>query len=310
MTANDRRILVKVAYMYYDENMTQQEIADKLGVSRPSVSRLLQKARQSGIVEIKISYEGSFTKLEDALEKKFNLREAIITPTEESDTLKHLLAEAAADYLMRTIKDKDMVGVSWGTTLAYIHEYVKNVSKNVTFVPLVGGVGQTNLDIHSNTITINLAKAFDGKGKLLHAPVVVDNVKVKQTLISDTSTSEILKLASKSNIAVIGIGSPLALNSTIRQTGYYTDKELKDLKNAKAVSDVCCIFLDSEGNVCPIELNQRVIGISIDELKAIPNVVGVAGGVEKREAILAVLKGGYIDVLVTDEKTAEFLLNK
>src|SRR5690554_5239485 len=97
MTANDKRILVKVAYMYYDGNMTQQEIADKLGVSRPSVSRLLQKARQSGVVEIKISYEGSFAKLEDALEKKFNLREAIITPTEESEALKHLLAEATAN---------------------------------------------------------------------------------------------------------------------------------------------------------------------------------------------------------------------
>ncbi|NLZ53173.1 MAG: sugar-binding transcriptional regulator, partial [Thermoanaerobacteraceae bacterium] len=289
---------------------TQQEIADKLGVSRPSVSRLLQKARQSGVVEIKISYEGSFAKLEDALEKKFNLREAIITPTEESEALKHLLAEAAANYLVRTIKDEDIVGVSWGTTLVHIPEYIKNVSKNATFVPLVGGVGQTKLDIHSNAITINLARAFGGKGQLLHAPVVVDSVKVKQTLISDTNISQILELASKSNIAIIGIGSPSAQNSTIRQTGYYTDKELNALNNAKAVSDISWIFLDSEGNVCPIELNQRVIGISIDKLKAIPNVVGVAGGVEKQQAILAALRGGYINVLVTDEKTAEFLLSQ
>jgi len=310
MSANDKRILVKVAYMYYDENMTQQEIADKLGVSRPSVSRLLQKARQSGIVEIKINYGGSFAKLEDALEKKFNLREAIITPYEDSENVKEFLAEAAANYLTRTIKDGDIVGVSWGTTLALIPKYIQEASRNVTFVPLVGGVGQIKLDIHSNTISINLAKAFNGKGQLLHAPVVVDSVKVKETLISDTSISEILKLASKSNIAVIGIGSPLALNSTIRQTGYYTDKELQELKEVKAVSDLCCIFLDSDGSVCPAELNQRVIGISIEKLKAIPNVVAVAGGKDKQEAILAALKGGYINVLVTDEKTAEFLLNQ
>lgn len=310
MTPNDKRILVKVAYMYNDENMTQQEIADKLGVSRPSVSRMLQKARQNGIVEIKIRYEGSFTKLEDALEKKFNLREAIIAPFEESDALKHLLAEAAANYLTRTIKDEDIVGVSWGTTLALIPKYIRNISKNVTFVPLVGGVGQTKLDVHSNAITINLAKAFGGKGQLLHAPVVVDSVKVKQTFISDTNINKILKLAAKSDIAVIGIGSPSAQSSTIRQTGYYTDKELNALKKANAVSDICWIFLDSDGNVCPTELNQRVIGITVDKLKAIPNVVAVAGGVEKQEAILAALKGGYINVLVTDEKTAEFLLNQ
>ena len=310
MDANNNRILVKVAYMYYDENMTQQEIADKLGVSRPSVSRMLQRARQNGIVEIKIRYEGSYTKLEDALEKTFHLREAVITPFEKPEILKHLLAEAAANYLMRTIKDNDIVGVSWGTTLALIPKYVKNVSRNVTFVPLVGGADQTKLDIHSNAITINLANAFGGKGQLLHAPVVVDSAKVKEILISDTSISEVLELASRADVAIIGIGSPSAQSSTIRQTRYYTDKELNALQKAHAVSDICWIFLDRDGNVCPIELNQRVIGITVDKIKDIPNVIAVAGGTEKQDAILAALKGGYINVLVTDEKTAEFLLNQ
>lgn len=308
MASYEKRILTKAAHMYYDEDMTQQEIADKLGVSRPSVSRLLQRARQKGVVEIKIRYEGSFAKLEDAIEKSFGLREVVITPSEESEGLKYHLAEAVASYLIRTIKDGDIVGVSWGTTLVHIPKYIKNVTKDVTFVPLVGGVGQTKLDIHSNAIAINLARAFGGKGQLLHVPVVVDSVKVKQTLVSDTSINQILKLASKANIAIAGIGSPSAPNSTIRQTGYYTDRELNDLKNAKAVSDICWIFLDAEGNLCPIELNQRVIGISIDDLKVIPTVVGVAGGIQKHEAILAALKGHYIDVLVTDEKTAGFLL--
>jgi DNA-binding transcriptional regulator LsrR (DeoR family) len=133
-------------------------------------------------------------------------------------------------------------------------------------------------------------------------------VDVKKTLISDTSISQVLKLASRANIALIGIGSPLAPNSTIRQTGYYTDRELNDLRNAKTACDLCWIFIDAEGKLCPLELNQRVIGISIDDLKVIPTVVGVAGGSEKHEAILATLKGHYIDVLVTDEKTANFLL--
>jgi deoxyribonucleoside regulator len=309
MASYDKRILTKVAHMYYDEDMTQQEIADKLGVSRPSVSRQLQKARQKGVVEIKICYEGSFTKLEDALEKKFGLREAIIAPSEESERLKNYLAEAAASYLTRTIKDGDIIGVSWGTTLVHIPKYIKNVTKDVTFVPLVGGVGQTKLDIHSNAIAINLAKSFGGKGQLLHAPVIVDSVEVKKTLISDTSISQVLNLASKANIALVGIGSPSAPNSTIRQTGYYTERELNDLHKVKAVCDISWIFIDPEGNLCPLELNQRVIGISIDDLKVIPTVIGVAGGVEKHEAILAALKGHYIDVLVTDEKTGNYLLS-
>lgn len=308
MADNEKRILTKIAHMYYDENMTQQEIANKFGVSRPSVSRLLQKARQEGIVEIKIHYEGSYAKLENILEKSFGLREVIITPTEEGDGLKRHLAEAAASYLERTIKEGDIVGISWGTTLVHIPSYIKTKIKNVTFVPLVGGAGQTKLDIHANAIAINFAEAFGGSGRLLHAPVTVDSIAVKQTLISDKNIKQILELAAKSDIAVVGIGSPVDPGSTIRQTGYYTETELNSLKEANAVCDISWIFLDEEGNLCPIELNKRVIGISMEDLNKIPTVVGVAGGQAKRKAILAAIKGHHIDVLVTDEKTAEFLL--
>ncbi|HHV18568.1 MAG TPA: sugar-binding transcriptional regulator [Thermoanaerobacterales bacterium] len=304
----EKRLLTKVAQMYYDENKTQQEIADKYGISRPSVSRLLQKAREKGIVEIKVHNEFSFTVLEKELEKKFNLREVIITPTDENESLKRLLAEAAAGYLTRVLKDHDIIGVSWGTTLAYISEYIKNETRDVVFVPLVGGVGQSRLDVHSNQIVLNLARAFNGKWQLLHVPAIVDSEEVRESLLSDTNISKSLEIASNSNVALIGIGAPLAPNSTILETGYYTDKILNDLEKAGAICDLCSIFIDVDGKVCDVELNQRVIGISIDHLKKIPIVVGVAGGVDKHEAILAALKGRYINVLVTDEKTGNYLL--
>lgn len=308
MASNDKRILTKVAHMYYDESMTQQEIANKLGISRPSVSRLLKRARDEGIVEIKIRYEGSYAKLENILEKTFGLREVIVTPPEEGEGLKHRLAEATAEYLERTIKEGDIVGVSWGTTLVHIPKYINTKIKNVTFVPLVGGAGQTKLDIHSNAIVINFARAFGGKGRLLHAPVTVSSIEVRESLVSDRSIKQILDLAAKSTIAVVGIGSPTDPESTIRQTGYYSESELNHLKEAGAVCDISWIFLDKEGNLCPIELNERVIGISIEDLDKIPTVVGVAGGKAKHEAVLAAVKGRHLDILVTDEETAEFLL--
>lgn len=304
----EKRLLTKVSQMYYDENKTQQEIADKYGISRPSVSRLLQKARQKGIVEIKVHNEFSFTVLEKELEKELNLREVIITPTDKDEGLKQLLAEAAAGYLTRILKDDDIIGISWGTTLAYVPEYIKNETRDVVFVPLVGGVGQSRLDVHSNQIVLNLARAFNGKWQLLHAPAIVDSEEVRKSLLSDTNISRSLEIASNSNVALIGIGAPLAPNSTILETGYYNDKVLNDLERAGAVCDLCSIFINSEGKVCNVELNQRVIGISTDNLKKIPIVTAVAGGVDKHEAILAALKGHYINVLVTDEKTGEFLL--
>lgn len=304
----ERRLLTKIAQMYYDENKTQQEIANRYGVSRPSISRFLQKAREKGIVEINIHNEFSFTGLEKELENIYNLREVIITPSENDSVLKKLLAEAAATYLVRILKDKDIVGVSWGRTLVHIPQYIKGMTRDVTFVPLVGGVGQSILDIHSNQIVINLARAFNGKWELLHVPVIVDSSSLRNTLLSDTNISHSIKLGSKADVALIGIGAPLAPNPTMLETGYYNDAILNDLKASGAVCDLCSVFIDNEGKVCDAELNQRVISISLDSLKNIPTVIGVAGGVEKHEAILAAIKGHYIDVLITDKKTGEFLL--
>lgn len=308
----DNRLLIRIAHMYYDENKTQQEIADRLGISRPSISRLLQKAREEGIVEIKINYGDSFARLEDALEKTFGIKEVIITPfEEEGEGLKKLLAEATAGFLMRILKDGDVVGVSMGTTLAYIYEYLKNAPRlKVTFVPLIGGVGQTRLDVHSNHIVINLARAFDGEWQLLHAPAIVDSINVKNTILSDKNTRQVMEFAEKSSVALIGIGSPLTPHSTIFQTGYFTEKELEELKNAGAVCDLCSIFLDKDGKLCPVEINQRVISISLEKLDKIPIVIGVAGGRDKQEAILAALKGKHLDVLITDEHTGNFLLSR
>ncbi|HHX24650.1 MAG: sugar-binding transcriptional regulator [Tepidanaerobacteraceae bacterium] len=304
----ERRLLTKTAQMYYEENKTQQEIANRYGVSRPSISRFLQKAREKGIVEIKINSEFSFTGLEKELEDKYDLREVIIIPSEKDSMLKRSLAEAAATYLVRILKDKDIVGVSWGRTLVHIPQYIEGVNKDVTFVPIVGGVGQSILDIHSNQIVINLARAFNGKWELLHVPVIVDSSDLRDSLLSDTNIRHCIKLGSNADVALIGIGAPLAPNPTILETGYYTDAILNDLKASGAVCDLCSVFIDKEGKVCDTELNQRVISISLDSLKNIPTVIGVAGGEEKHEAILAALKGHYIDVLITDENTGEFLL--
>ncbi|ADL08191.1 sugar-binding transcriptional regulator [Thermosediminibacter oceani] len=305
----DRRLLIKIAHMYYDENKTQQEIADKLGISRPSVSRLLQKAREEGIVEIKINYEGSFAKLEDTLEKCFNLKEVIITPYDEGEGLKRYLAEAAAGFLVRTLKDKSLVGVSWGTTLAYVPEYIKNAPElDATFIPLVGGVGQTRIDLHSNQIVMNLARCFSGRWQLLHAPALVDSVEVKNTLLSDSNIRQVLEMAERVDIALIGIGSPFGAESTMLETGYFSERELEDLKRSGVCCDLCSRFIDEHGNPCCPELNERVIAISLKKLKEIPLVIGVAGGHEKRKAILAALRGHYLDVLITDEKTGQFLM--
>ncbi|QSQ09588.1 Deoxyribonucleoside regulator [Koleobacter methoxysyntrophicus] len=312
-TWKDERLMVKIANMYYNENLTQQNISDRLGISRPVVSRLLQRAREENIVEIKINSFYSFADKEKLLEKMYNLEEVIIVPyqNEGAVNLKEILGEAAADYLERIIKDGDIVGVSWGTTLYEIPRHLTNkrVLPNTTFVPLVGGIGQTKYEVHSNQIVIQLAEKFGCKCILLHAPAIVDSIEIKEIIISDMNAKNVLELARKSDIALVGVGAPIS-TSNILKSGYIGERELKNLKQSGAIGDICTFFFNEKGELCDVEINNRVVGITLDDLRKIPRVIGIAGGKQKAMSILGALRGSYLDVLVTDERTADYLISQ
>ncbi|TZE81531.1 sugar-binding transcriptional regulator [Calorimonas adulescens] len=304
------RLLIKISTLYYGDNLTQDEISKKLNISRPAVSRLLKKAREEGIVEIKINSSYGYSNLEEALEKRFGLKEAIVIEyqNEEQGILKRELGKAAAALLMRIIKNKDIVGLSWGTTLASIPPFIKQkYTPDALFVPMVGGIGQVNYDVHSNNITTEFAKAFGGKWQLLHAPAFVDRMDVKKSILSDTNVKRVLDTAANADIAVVGIGAPIE-SSTMLASGYFGESEIKLLKEAGAIGDLCSRFFDRDGNPCDVDINDRVIGIPLHILKDINTVVGVAGGKEKVLSILGALKGGYIDIIVTDNLTAGELI--
>ncbi|MDK2835840.1 MAG: deoxyribonucleoside regulator [Thermosediminibacterales bacterium] len=309
MDNNDIRLITRAAHMYYDDNMTQQAISDKLGISRPAVSRLLKKAREEGIVEININSPYSFSQQERQIEKLYGLREVIIVPyyNDENIKLKKILGKAAALYLTRVIKDGDIIGVSWGTTLYCMLENLKvGRQYDVVFVSLVGGIGNTQIEVHSNQLVINFSRIFGGKGQFLHAPAIVDSIEVKKSISSDKKIREVLELGQKSNIALVGIGSPDS--TTMMKAGYFSTRDIQELKEAGVIGDICSQFFDIQGRLCNAEMNQRGIGLTLDQLKKIPLVIGVAGGTLKMKSILGALRGGYLDVLVTDSKTAKFLI--
>lgn len=298
--------------MYYEQNMTQQQISNILEISRMTVSRMLQKAREEGVVDIKVNYDGSYIELEDDIKDKYSLKEVIITPFDQGESLKQILAEATASILIRILKPNDIVGVGWGSTLAYIPNSVdKDVKVGITFVPLIGGYGQTKIEIHANQIASNLASAFSGKSYLMHAPAMVDSLELKNALLTDNNISSVLQIGEKSNIAIIGIGSPFSPESTMFESGYFRNEDIEELRRDRAECDiVSCTYLDNKGNECGLELIRRTIGITAAALKGIPLVIGVAGGAEKCLAIKLALKAGYLTGLVTDVKTAKFLLNE
>lgn len=307
--SDDSRILLKIARMYYEEGATQAEIANVLGVSRPLISKYLSKAREMGLVEIIIHDElvNPHTDLESRLERKFQLREVIIVQEAGTNGAKRNLGIAAGNYLLRVAKENQIIGVSSGTTVYEVASAMpKGHVPSLTIVPLVGGVGDERVDIHANHIAAQIADRLGSEYKLLHAPVVVDSPEAKEIFLRQKLIADIVKFASKCDIAIVGIGGSPE-HSTMVKAFYGGDYE-KELMEAGVVGDICNNFINAYGQACEISWNSRVIAINLDALKNIPLVIGVAQGLEKVEAIRAALTGRLVNVLVTDEVTAEYLL--
>ena len=310
----EANLMIKCCKLYYEENLTQNEIATILGVSRPTISRLLDEGRKSGVVKIEIvnPIENNYGILERNIEKKYSLREVIIVDDDkDDDAQKKNIAKACAEYLKRIVKTDDNIGVSMGTTIKNIGKYIEPNSKlNLTLIPLIGGVGQTQIEIHPNHVVMDLARAFRGDFKLLHAPAVVSNGEIRNTFLKEESLENILEMGKKVDIAIVGIGSPITDKSTMMSSGYFDVDDLKVFKKQGAAGDICLQFYDINGQSDEFEFNNRVIGVELDNIKKIPTVIGVAGGEEKIEAIVGALNGKFINVLVTNYSNAKAIYHK
>jgi len=300
---------VKISHMYYAEGATQSEIAKVFGVSRSLISKYLSKARELGIVEIKI-HDGSnhpLMNIEARIEKKYGLREVICVPNLGNGPDLENIGEYASKYLLRILKDGQIVGVSSGTTLLSVAKQMPaNLNySSTTFVPIVGGMGDERVDIHANVLVSMFAEKLKANYKLLHAPVMADSKKDKELFMTQTSIQSIFNLAEKADIILVGIGgSPKHSTITRSELGKKYRQYFNELD---AVGDICYKFIDENGSAPSNIWNDKIISFNIEKLKEIPFVIGVAAGLEKVDAIKAVLKGKLINVLITDEKTAEML---
>ncbi len=301
--AGNEKLMVKVCNLYYMDDMKQEEIAKKVGISRPTVSRLLKDAKEAGIVKIQIisPYANDYSDLEKSLEIKYGLKNVIIVndQSDESEQKRELGRETAV-YLERILKPKDVVGLSMGTTLKEIPKHVSSRKENITFVPLLGGVGQANMEIHPNQIVMETARAFGGNYMLLHAPAVVSDPSMIKTFQEELGIKSVMELIKKVNVAVVGLGTPVDTNSTMMATGYYNSKDVELMHKLNAVGDVCMQSYNEDGDTTGFESNRKVLGYPLEKLKTIDTVIAVVGGISKLAAIKGAIKGGYINVLITN----------
>lgn len=307
------QLLADVATLYYKENQTQAEIADALGVSRASISRLLREARDVGVVEISINEPiQQADTFGDALCQAFHLDEAHVlsagargyTQTVEA------LGAVAARLLRRKLEDNNTLGISWNTGVYQVVRALQEArSMDVTVVQLTGTAGSANPLLDGPDLARWLADTLGGRYLYLPAPLVVPSADVQQALLADRLISQRLELAKNADVALVGIGTVVPPLNSLLQTGYITEDELADITAQGAVGDILNHFYDVNGNILDLTLHNRVIGVRPADLRSMKTVVGVAAGEVKAQAIIGALRGGYITCLVTDDRAAQAIMN-
>lgn len=291
-------LIVKAAWYYYMENMTQQEISQKLDVSRMKVIKLLDKAKQLGVIQFKICPEkGKDLFLEQKLIKKWALKDAFIVPTPPSDdNINETISQAAAMYINNRLTENIYINMGYGDTPNRVLNHLATIAESpISVISLTGGVSYYLPNIHSNT--------FKAKLYLYPAPLLVSSKEMCSAMQQEPPIQKISRMISLASLTVVGIGA-MSNNATIITNGILNQSDFSYLSMKGAVGDVLTHFIDKDGNPVHSDIEDRLFSTPLETLKKLNNVIGVSGGSHKVEAIQAALKGGYINILVTDENTA------
>jgi DNA-binding transcriptional regulator LsrR (DeoR family) len=300
--------MVAVAIDYYEHEQSQQSIAEKYQISRMTVSNLLKRCREEGIVDIRVNKKPSLAfALQSELQSRLKMeRISVCTSDSEVAHTRITVGRAAADILKAELRDHLKIGISYGTTL---FETVRqfSVSKhytNVEVVQLLGALGSRDSLKDGSELARTLSNKLDASCRFIQAPLVVQTLKLKEMLLKEPQIAEAFALARTSGVAVLGISSNRPEISGIVRAGFLSADESAALYDEGAVGNVCGIHFDVEGTVLPIPLNDRTISISPDDLRAIPVRIGVAFGTCKANAILGAIHAGFVNKLVTDTDAA------
>ena len=306
MTYEDS-LIMKIAWKYYNEGMTQNEIAESLNLSRMKVIKYLDIAKSTNIIQFKINLDPFFDiDLQNKIKQTYNLQDIYIVPASDHHPLDSLTT-AAAQYIEDRITSDTMINVGYGQAVSRTLGHLNISTKyKVTFVSLSGGV-RFYIPASANSISDHYTNP-NYNHYIMPAPLLVSNEHLAEKLMQENPIKKIAEMVPHSTITVIGIGA-LNEQATLVKEGYLNTNDIEIFKSMGAVGDLLSQFYDRNGAVLDFALHKQLISTDIHQLKSLKHVVGVASGLEKREAIIGALKGGYIDVLITDEVVAKSLVD-
>lgn len=315
--SEDRFLLAEAAQLYYARDFTQEQIARRIGVSRSNVSRMLKEARAQGMVEITIhSPLRTVPELQEDLASRLGLRECLVLAAldresrvfETTDTVTQVAA-LAARHLLENTSEGDTIGLGWGRSVHRVaHSRFLREERDTTVVQLMGSIGGSIPEFDGVATTARLANALGASAHYLHAPMLVTDTAVRNGLLRDPHISKTLEVAREADTIVSSVGIPNRYHGQYC-TGYLDEGDLRYIREQGAVGDICGSYFARDGSLVPLEMNERSIAISSEELLAVPNRIGVASGSEKPLANIGAARSKLLNVLITDEATARKMLD-
>jgi deoxyribonucleoside regulator len=305
-------LLIKVAELYYYKRLSQKAIAEKLGISVPTVSRILNEALLSGLIKVQIvDIDQKTSDLNSRLKEKFGVKDAvIINPPASSNPefLKKLLGKAACEFVMEAATPGAKVGLGPGSTMYEFVEAMdpKRQLPSIILVPLMGGWGFGGLAYEVNRLVSTAAASLHCEYNLMPCPALVSSEELRGMLMREPLIEEILRLWDSIDIAVFSLGGEV-------ETGNYPQLRknegcLPEAKEHGAVGDILGRFMDVSGKSLDIDVNKRMVSIPLDKLARVPLRLGIGGGSAKIRVLYAALRAGLVNVLVSDATTCETIL--
>ncbi|MFA0570623.1 sugar-binding transcriptional regulator [Vibrio gallaecicus] len=306
-------VLTEIAVAYYQDGATQEEISKKFSISRAKVGRMLKQARDEGIVDITVKYHPVFSaKIEQRLIERFGVKRALVAldqPQEEQQRLQ--VAGLVSKYLTSSLKNGMVVTVGQGRNVSSVAHHVGVITpRDCKFVCGIGGIHPRGGMFNADHICRQLAKKYGGSSETLYAPAYAENRDQKLAFMQNATVKQTLDLARKADVALIGIGD-MSENSYMVDLGWFTADEVVQSRLLQGVvGDFAGYdFFDVHGKAANTVMSDRVIGLGLEEYRAISDVIAIAAENSKPLALLGALRSGVVDVIATTVSNALTVLN-
>jgi deoxyribonucleoside regulator len=304
--------LASIAHLYYERDLTQNDIAEQLGISRVKVYRMLKEARALGVIQISIDYPiKRDTALENQLCQRFGLKEALVLrTTRETERTAVRIGKLCARYLEALLDGEKTLAVCLGRTTYEVLQAIRpDFQATLRVIQAQGSIPAFFQDAESVALARVLTSKINGAIEYLMSPLVADTTAAAGVLRSQREIQRTLNAARMADVALVGIGNLDPSHSKYVQAGFISPAELQVIAQSGAVGDLAGQLFALDGSPHSSDFNERVIAISLDELRCIPTTIAAAYGAEKTLAIIGALRTGAVHVLCTDDLTARAVLH-